>query len=136
MNCSKCNYGNRRDALYCQQCGALIRRQAQKVVVLQRASSNKSLPHQLLGYYAAYALCGSAGSVVVAVVAFLFFLSVCNYVGITDPAGNTDALLVLTVCGIAVLAVYGVLAVRTVKARMSKARCRMPSYRRDPSARL
>lgn len=135
MNCYRCNYGNRRDALYCQQCGVVIRRQAQKVVVLRRASSNNLSPHQLLGYYVAYALCGSAGGVAVAVVIFLLFLSVCDYVGITDPAGNSDALLVLTAFEIGVLSVYGVLVLRAVKARMSKARWHMPSYSRDRSER-
>src|ERR1700676_1569251 len=34
--CYKCNYANRSDAVYCQQCGAPMRQRPKKVLVLLR----------------------------------------------------------------------------------------------------
>src|SRR5271167_1326803 len=97
MNCYKCNYGNRSDAVSCQQCGAPMRQQPQKVLVLRTSQSraNNLLRRQFAGYYVVYALCGFVGGLVVAVVAFLLFLFLCDCLGVTDPAGNSGTLLLL-----------------------------------------
>jgi hypothetical protein len=89
---------------------------------------------QFAGYYVGYALCGLIGGLVLATVAFLLFLVLCDGLGVTDPAGNSGALLVLVAFEIGVLSIYGALAVKIVKARISKALYRLPSYRRDPGA--
>ena len=114
-----------------------MRRQLQKVVVLPKSPSRAKnlLRRQFAGYYVGYALCGFVGGFVVAVVAFLLFLFLCDCLGVTDPAGNSGTLLMLLVFEIAVLSVYGAVVVRQVKARISKARCDLPSYRTDPGAR-
>jgi hypothetical protein len=114
-----------------------MRQRPQKVLVLgtSHTRADNLLRGQFAGYYVVYALCGFVGGVVVAVVAFLLFLFVCDCVGVTDPAGNSGTVLMLLAFEIGVLSVYGVLVVRVVKARISKARYRLPSYRRDPSAR-
>jgi hypothetical protein len=137
MNCYKCNYDNLSDAVSCQQCGAPMRQQPQKVLVLRRLQSRaNNLPRrEFAGYYVGYVLCGLVGGLVVAVVAFLLFLFVCDCLGVTDPAGSSGAVLVLLVFEIGVLSAYGVLAVREGKARISKARHHLPWYRRDPGAR-
>ena len=67
--------------------------------------------------------------------AFLLFLVLCDWLGVTDPAGNSGALLVLVTCEISVLTIYGVLVVRIVKAWISEALHHLPSYHREPSAR-
>lgn len=86
-------------------------------------------------YYIGYGLCGFAGGLVLAFVAFLLFLFLCDCLGVSDPAGNSDALLVLVGFEIGVLSAYGALVVKTVKFRISKAVHHLPSYRRDPVAR-
>jgi len=111
-----------------------MRQQPRKVVVLRTPQLRANI-RQFAGYYLGYALCGLVGGLVVAVVVFLSFLFVCDCLGVTDPAGNSGAVLVLVACEIVVLSVYGVLAVKEVKARISKKRHHLPSYRRDPSAR-
>jgi len=137
MNCYKCNHDNRSDAVSCQQCGAPMRQQQEKVVVLRRLTSraNKVPRREFAGYYVGYTLCGLIGGLVVAVVVFLLFVFICDCLGVTDPAGNSGAVLILLAFEIGVLSVYGALVVRAVKARISKARDRLPWYRRDPSAR-
>ena len=55
------------------------------------------VPSSIRRYYVGYALCGLIGGLVLAVVAFLLFLLVCDYLGIADPAGNSGALLVLVI---------------------------------------
>ena len=109
-------------------------RRPQKVLVL-RTLQSLALRRHFVGYYVGYALIGFVGGLVLAVVTFLLFLLLCDYVGITDPAGNSGALLVLVAFEIGVLSIYGALVVRIVKARISKALYHLPSYRRDPSAR-
>jgi len=111
-----------------------MRQRPQKVLVLRRLQS-PALRRQFAGYYIGYALCGLIGGMVLAAVAFLLFLFLCDCLGLTDPAGNSRALLVLVAFEIGVLSVYGALVVRIVKARISKALYHLPSYRRDPSAR-
>jgi hypothetical protein len=115
-----------------------MRQHAQKVLVLRTSQSraNKLLRRQFGGYYVGYALCGFVGGLVVAVVTFFLVLFLCDCLGVTDPAGNSGILLMLLVFEIGVLSVYGALVVREVKARISKVRNHLPSYRRDPSARL
>jgi hypothetical protein len=110
-----------------------MRYRPQKVLVLRRLQS-LALRRQFVGYYVGYALCGLIGGLVLAAVAFLLFLVLCDGLGVTDPAGNSGALLVLVAFEIGVLSIYGVLVVRIVKARISKALYHLPSYRRDPSA--
>jgi hypothetical protein len=134
MKCSKCSYGNRTDAVYCEQCGAPMRQRPQKVVVLRRSQS-PALRRQFAAYYVGYAASGLLGGLVLGVVAFLLFLFLCDCLGIADPAGNSGALLVLVAFEIGVLSVYGALVVRIIKARISKALCHLPSYRSDSSAR-
>jgi hypothetical protein len=114
-----------------------MRRQLQKVLVLRTPQSraNNVLHRHFAGHYVGYALCGFVGGLVVAFVAFLLFLFLCDCLGITDPAGNSGTVLMLLAFEIGVLSVYGALVVREVKARISKARCDLPSYRRDPRAR-
>jgi len=114
-----------------------MRQQPQKVLVLRTSQSraNNLLRRQFAGYYVGYAVCGFVGGLVVAVVAFLLFLFLCDCLGVTDPAGNSGTLLLLLAFEIGVLSVYGVLVVREVKARINKARYHLASYRRDPSAR-
>jgi hypothetical protein len=85
-------------------------------------------------YYVGYGLCAIAGGLVLTFVAFLLFLFLCNCLGVTDPAGNSEALLVLLAFEIAVLSVYGVLVLRAVKSRINKMAFHLPSYRRDPAA--
>ena len=126
-------YGNRSDTVYRQQCGARMRLRPQKVLVLRIQSL--ALRRQFAGYYVGYALCGLIGGLVLAAVAFLLFLVLCDFLGVIDPAGNSGALLVLVAFEIGVLSIYGALVVRIVKARISKALYRLPTYRRDPSAR-
>ena len=111
-----------------------MRHRPQKVLVLRRLQS-LALRRQFAGYYVGYALCGLIGGLVLAAVAFLLFLVLCDFLGVIDPAGNSGALLVLVAFEIGVLSIYGVLVVRIVKARISKALYRLPTYRRDPSAR-
>ena len=111
-----------------------MRRRPQKVLVLRRLQS-LALRRQFAGYYVGYALCALIGGLVLAAVAFLLFLVLCDCLGVTDPAGNSGALLVLVALEIGVLSIYGALVVRIVKARISKALYHLPSYRRDPSAR-
>jgi hypothetical protein len=134
MKCYKCKYSNRSDAVYCQQCGALMRQRPQKVLVLRRSQS-LALHRHFAGYYVGYALCALIGGLVLAAVVFLLFLVLCDCLGVTDPAGNSGALLVLVAFEISVLSIYGVLVVRIVKARISEALYHLASYRRDPSAR-
>jgi hypothetical protein len=110
-----------------------MRHRPRKVLVLRRSES-LAFRRQFVGYYVAYALCGLIGGLVLAAVAFLLFLVLCDGLGVTDPAGNSGALLVLVAFEIGVLAIYGALVVRLVKARISKALYHLPSYRRDPSA--
>lgn len=111
-----------------------MQQQPRKVVVLRTPQLRTDI-RQFAGYYVGYALCGLAGGLVVAVVAFLLFLFVCDCLGVTDPAGNSGDVLVLLAIEIGVLSVYGLLVVREVKAMISKKRHHLPSYRRDPSAR-
>jgi hypothetical protein len=110
-----------------------MRRRPQKVLVLRIQS--QALRRQFARYYVGYALTGFVGGLVLAVLAFLLFLFLCGSLGVTDPAGNSGALLMLVVLEICVLAVYGALVVRNVKARINKAVYDLPSYRRDPTAR-
>jgi hypothetical protein len=109
-------------------------RRPQKVLVL-RTLQSLALRRQFAGYYVGYALSGFVGGLVLAVVTFLLFLFLCDCVGVTDPAGNSGALLVLVAFEIGVLSVYGALVVRKVKAQINKAVHHLPSYRRDPTAR-
>ena len=111
-----------------------MRHRPQKVLVLRRLES-LAPRRQFAGYYVGYGLWGVIGGLVLATVAFLLFLGLCDCLGVTDPAGNSGALLVLVVFEIGVLSIYGVLVVRIVKARISKAPYRLPAYRNDPSAR-
>jgi hypothetical protein len=111
-----------------------MRHRPQKVIVLRRLQS-LALRRQFASYYVGYALCGLIGGLVLAAVAFLLFLVLCDSLGVTDPAGNSGALLVLVAFEISVLSIYGALVVRIVKARLSKALNHLPSYRRDPNAR-
>ena len=134
MKCYKCNYANRSDAVYCQQCGAPVRQRPRKVLVLRRSPS-LALRRQVAGYYVGYALCVLIGGGVLAAGAFLLFLVLCDWLGVTDSAGSSSALLVLVACEISVLSIYGVLVVRLVKARISEALHHLPSYHREPSAR-
>jgi hypothetical protein len=134
MKCHKCNYSNRSDAVYCQQCGARMWRRPQKVLVLRRLQS-LAFRRQFAGYYVRYTLCVLIGGLVLAAVAFLLFLVLCDCLGVTDPAGNSGALLVLVAFEIGVLSIYGAVVVRIVKARLSEALYHLPSYRRDPSTR-
>src|ERR1700687_3981887 len=115
MKCYKCNYSNRSDAVYCQQCGAQMRQRPQKVLVLRRS---QSLAHcrQCAGYYVGYALCALIGGVVLAAGSFLLFLVLCDCVGVADAAGSSAALLVLAAFEVSVLSIYGALVVRIVKA--------------------
>ena len=133
MNCHKCDYGNRSDALYCQQCGTPLRKKPQRILVL-RPSQSLVVRHQLAGYYIVYGLCGLVGGIVLAVVTFLLFLFFCDRVGVTDPAGNSGALLALVAFEIAVLSVYAALVVSVIRLRTSKLRHRLLSYRRLPTA--
>jgi hypothetical protein len=114
-----------------------MRQQPQKVLVLRTSQSRANGLHrrEFAGHYVGYALCGFVGGLVVAVVVFLLFLFLCECLGVTDPAGNSGALLLLLAFEICVLSVYGALVVRAIKVRISKARYHLPSYRRDPSAR-
>ena len=114
-----------------------MRQQPQKVLVLRTSQSraNNSLRRQFAGYYVGYALCALIGGVVLAAGAFLLFLVLCDWLDITDSAGNSGALVVLVTCEISVLSIYGVLVVRIVKARISEALHHLPSYHREPSAR-
>ena len=111
-----------------------MRQRPQKVLVLRRSQS-LALRRHFAGYYVGYSLCALIAGVVLAAGAFLLFLVLCDYLGVTDPAGNSGALLVLVAFEISVLSIYGVLVVRIVKARISEALYHLPSYRRDPSAR-
>jgi hypothetical protein len=111
-----------------------MRHRPQKVLVLRRLQS-LALRRQFASYYVGYALCGLIGGVVLAAVAFLLFLVLCDCLGVTDPAGSSGALLVLVAFEIGVLSIYSALVVRVVKTRISKALYHLPSYRRDPSAR-
>jgi hypothetical protein len=111
-----------------------MRQRPQKVLVLRRLQS-LTLRRQFASYYVGYALCGLIGGFVLAAVAFLLFLVLCDCLGVTDPAGNSGVLLVLVAFEIGVLSVYGALVVRIIKARISKALCHLPSYRSDSSAR-
>jgi hypothetical protein len=111
-----------------------MRQRPQKVLVLRRLQS-LAFRRQFAGYYVGYVLCGFIGGLVLATVAFLLFLVLCDCLGITDPAGNSGALLMLVAFEIGVLSIYGVLVVRIVKARLSKALYHLPSYRKDPGAR-
>jgi hypothetical protein len=86
-------------------------------------------------YYVGYALCVLIGGGVLAADVFLLFLVLCDWLDITDSAGNSGALLVLVACEISLLSIYGVIVVRIVKARINEALHHMPSYRREPSAR-
>lgn len=133
MDCHKCDYGNRSDALYCQQCGTPLRKKPHKILVL-RPSQSLVVRHQLAGYYIGYGLCGLVGGIVLAVVAFLLFLFCCDCVGVTDPAGNSGALLALVALESAVLSVYTALVVRVIRLRTSKLRHHPHSYRRLPTA--
>lgn len=126
-------YGNRSDTVYRQQCGARMRLRPQKVLVLRIQSL--ALRRQFARYYVGYALTGFIGGLVLAVLTFFLFLFLCDCFGVTDPAGNSGALLVLVVLEIGVLSVYGALVVRKVKARIKKAVYHLPSYRRDPTVR-
>lgn len=134
MKCYKCNYANRSDAVSCQECGAPMRERQQKVLVLRRSPS-LALRRQVASHYVWYALCVLIGGGVLAASAFLLFLVLCDWLGVTDPAGNSGALWVLVAWEISVLSIYGVLVVRIVKARISQALHHLPSYRREPSAR-
>jgi len=96
-----------------------MRQRPQKVLVLRRSPSLE-LRRQVAGYYVGYALCVLIGGGVLAAAAFLLFLVLCNWLGVTDSAGNSGALLVLVACEISVLSIYGVLVVRMVKARMQR----------------
>ena len=109
-------------------------RRPQKVLVLRRSPS---LAHgrQVAGYYVAYALCVLIGGVVLAAATFSLFLVVCDWLGVTDSAGNSGALLVLVAFEISVLSIYGVIVAKIVKARISEALHHLPSYHREPSAR-
>jgi hypothetical protein len=109
-------------------------RRPQKVLVL-RTLQSLTLRRQFAGYYVGYALSGFGGGLVLAAVTFLLFLFLCDCVGVSDPAGNSGALLVLVAFEIGVLSVYGALVVRKVKARINKAIYHLPSYRRDRTAR-
>jgi hypothetical protein len=111
-----------------------MRQRPKKVLVLRRLQS-PAFRRQIAGYYVGYVFCGLVGGLVLAAVAFLLFLSLCDSLGVTAPAGNSGSLLVLAVLEISVLSVYGVLVVKIVKARISRAAYRLPSYRRDPGAR-
>jgi hypothetical protein len=111
-----------------------MRQRPQKVLVLRRLQS-LALRRQFAGYYVGYVLCVLIGGVVLAAGVFLLFLVLCDYLGVTDPAGNSGALLLLAVFEIGVVLIYGTLVVRIVKARLSRGLYRLPSYRRDPSAR-
>jgi hypothetical protein len=110
-----------------------MRHRPQKVLVLRRLQS-LAARRQFVGYFAGYALCALIGGLVLAAVAFLLFLAVCDRLGVSDPAGNSGALLGLAAFEIGVLSIYGAVVVRIVKARISKALYHLPSYRRDPSA--
>jgi hypothetical protein len=134
MKCHKCNYRNGSDAVYCQRCGARMPRRPHKVLVLRRSRS-LALRRQYAIYYVGYGLCGLVGGVAVAVVAFLLFLFLCDCLSVTDPAGNSGALLALVAFEVGVLSVYGALVVRKVQARISKALLHLPSYCSDPAAR-
>jgi predicted lysophospholipase L1 biosynthesis ABC-type transport system permease subunit len=109
-------------------------RRSQKVLVL-RTLQSAAFRRYFAAYYVGYALIAFVGGLVLAVVTFLLFLFLCDYVGVTDPAGNSGALLVLAAFEIGVLSVYGALVLRKVKARINKAVYHLPSYRRDPTAR-
>jgi hypothetical protein len=111
-----------------------MRQRPRKVLVLRRSQS-LALRRHFAGYYVGYSLCALIGGVVLAAGAFLLFLMLCDYLGVTDPAGSSGALLVLVAFEIIVLSIYGVLVVRIVKARISEALYHLPSYHRDPSAR-
>jgi hypothetical protein len=111
-----------------------MRPRPQKVLVLRRLQS-PAFRRQFAGYYIGYALCGLIGGLVLAAVTFLLFLFLCDCLGLTDPAGNSGALLLLVAFEIGVLSVYGALVVRMVKARISKTLYYLPSYRRDPGTR-
>ena len=110
-----------------------MRQRPQKVLVLRRLQS-LAPRRQFAGHYVGYALCALIGGSVVAAVAFLLFLVLCDCLGVTDPAGNSGALLGLVAFEIGVLSIYGAVVVRIVKARLRKALYHLPSYRRDPSA--
>ena len=71
-----------------------MRPQPRKVVVLRTPQFRADI-RQFAGYYVGYALCALLGGLVVAVVAFLLFLFVCDCLGVTDPAGSSAAMLVL-----------------------------------------
>ena len=110
-----------------------MRRRPQKVLVLRRLQS-LALRRQFAGYYVGYALCGLIGGLVLAAVAFLLFLVLCDCLGVTDPAGNSGALLALVALEIAVLSVYTAFVVRVIRLRTSKLRHHPHSYRRLPTA--
>src|ERR1700730_4421779 len=97
MKCYKCNHANRSSAVYCQQCGALMRERSQKVLVLRRSPS-LALRRRVTGYYVGYGLCVLIGGGVLAAGVFLLFLVLCDWLDITDSAGNSGALLVLAAC--------------------------------------
>jgi hypothetical protein len=134
MKCYKCNHANRSDAAYCQQCGAPTRQRPRNVLLLRRSPS-LALRRRVAGYYVGYALCVLIGGGVLAAGVFFLFLVLCDWLGVTDSAGNSGALLVLVACEISVLSIYGVIVVRIVKPRFSEALHHLPSYRREPSAR-
>src|ERR1700719_1982336 len=121
MKCHKCNYANRSDAVYYQQCGAPTRQRPQKVLVLRRSPS-LALRRRVAGYYVGYALCVLVGGGGLAAAALLLFFMFSD-------------LLVLVACEISVLSIYGVIVARIVKARISEALHHLPSYHREPSAR-
>jgi len=54
-----------------------MRRRPQKVLVLRRLQS-LALRRQFAGYYVGYTLCGLIGGLVLAAVAFLLFLVLCD----------------------------------------------------------
>jgi len=74
-----------------------------------RRSQSPALRRQLAMYYVGYGLCGIAGGLVLTFIAFLLFLFLCDCLGGTDPAGDSDALVVLAAFEVGVLSVYGVL---------------------------
>ncbi len=107
---------------------------SQKVLLLRRSPS-LALRRQVAGCYIVWTVCAFLGGLVLAAGAFLSFLALCDCLGITDPAGNSDALLVLAAFEIGVLSIYGVLVVRIGKAQINKVLHNLPSYWRDLGAR-
>jgi hypothetical protein len=92
------------------------------------------LSHPLARYYIGYILFGLVGGMVLAVATFFLFLCFCGWIGIADPAGNSGALLALMAFEICIMSVYGVLVVRVIRARISKVRHHLGSFRRLPNA--